>query len=242
MTKIMISTPAYDGKVFVQYAISLSETILLLAGNQIQTQIHIPTAGSLLVAERNRIVETFMNSDCTHLLCIDSDLAWPAQAVLAMIKQNLEFVAGIYPARGDTSFVFRAKLNSDNSIVKNDTGLLAMEYIPAGFMLLTRSVFEKMYKALPELYYEPKADQLKHLKGYCLFNTEIYEGEFWGEDYTFCRNARKSGVDIWVDPFIEFDHAGLRGQLLSVLTGDKEKSLNHSPAPQDLLAMEKACR
>lgn len=220
----MIATPAYDGKLWVQYAISLSETILFLAGNKIQTQIHIPTAGSLLVAERNRIVEHFMNSDCTHLLCVDADLGWPAQAVLAMLQHGVDFVAGIYPARGEKSFVFRGKHNEDSSLIKNEKGLLGMEYIPAGFMLITRSVFEKMYKTFPELYYEPKSEQLKHMKGYCLFDTEVWQGEFWGEDYTFCRRARMSGVDIWVDPLIQFNHAGSIGCFMETLTDKSPQS------------------
>jgi len=220
MTKLMIATPAYDGKVWPQYAIALSETVLLLAGNQIQTQIHIPTAGSLLVAERNRIIENFMRSDCTHLLCIDADLGWPAQAVLAMIQHDVEFVAGVYPARGEKSFVFRGKHNEDSSLVKNGKGLLGMEYIPAGFMLLTRAVFEKMRDKHPHLYYEPKAQEMKHMAGWLFFNTEIYDGEFWGEDYVFCRNARNAGIEIWVDPLIQFNHAGTIGAFIETLTGD----------------------
>lgn len=221
MIKLMIATPAYDGKVYVPYAVALSETVMLLAQNQIQTQIHITTSGSLLVAERNRILQTFMDSDCTHVLCIDSDLGWPAQAVLAMIRHDVECVVGVYPSRGEKSFTFRAKLNPDESIVKNDKNLLGMEYVPAGFMLIKREAIEKMRAKFPELYYEPKAESMKFAKAWMFFNTEIWEGEFWGEDYVFCRNAREAGVDIWCDPLIQFDHAGLRGMLLEALSEKK---------------------
>lgn len=217
----MISTPAYSGQVHVPYAIALSETVVLLAQNQIDVVMHITTSGSLLVAERNRILQTFMDSDCTHLLCIDGDLGWPAQAVIALLKHDLEFVAGVYPSRGEKTFTFRPKLNPDSSIVKNEKNLLGMEYIPAGFMVITRSVLEKMRAKFPELYYEPKADQMKFAKAWMFFGTEIWDGEFWGEDYVFCRKAREAGVDIWVDPLIEFDHAGQRGMLMSVLSDKK---------------------
>lgn len=221
--KLMIATPAYDGKVFVPYAIALSETCLLLAKNGIEVAINITTSGSLLVAERNRILQAFMDSDCTHILCIDSDLAWPSQAVLAMLKHDVEFVAGVYPSRGEKSFTFRATLNDDESIVKSEKNLLSMQYIPAGFMLITRSAIEKMRLKFPELYYEPKAESMKFAKAWMFFNTEIWEGEFWGEDYVFCRKAREAGIDIWVDPLIQFDHAGLRGMLLEALSEKKEE-------------------
>jgi hypothetical protein len=219
--KLMIATPAYDGKVHVQYAIALAETQLLLAKNNIEIQMNVPTSGSLLVAERNRILMAFMDSDCTHLLCIDSDLGWPSQAVLAMLNHDEEFVAGVYPSRGENSFTFRAELNADSSIAKNEKNLLKMQYIPAGFMLMKRSVIEKMREKFPELYYEPKAESLKFAKGWYFFATEVWEGEFWGEDYVFCRRARQCGVDILVDPLIEFDHAGTRGMLMQTLTDKK---------------------
>lgn len=221
----MIATPAYSGSVNAPYAIALSETVLLLAMNQITSHLNITTSGSLLVAERNRILQMFMDSDCTHILCIDGDLGWPAQAILAMLQHDVEFVAGVYPSRGgENCFTFRSKNYPDGSIVKNDkNNLIGMEYIPAGFMLIKRSVIEKMQAKFPELYFEPKAESLKFAKGFCFFNTEIWNGEFWGEDYVFCRKAREAGVDIWVDPFIEFDHAGTRGMLTSVLTDKKNE-------------------
>jgi hypothetical protein len=223
MTKLMIATPAYSGNVNVPYAVALSETVLLLAMNQVQVQINITTSGSLLVAERNRILQMFMESDCTHLLCIDGDLGWPCQAVLAMIQHDVDFVAGVYPSRGgDKSFTFRPKYNDNKSLIKNEkNNLVAMDYIPSGFMLIKKCVIEKMQAKFPELYFEPKAESLKFAKGYCFFNTEVWNGEFWGEDYVFCRKAREAGIDIWIDPFIEFDHAGTRGMLTSVLTDKK---------------------
>jgi hypothetical protein len=219
---VMIATPAYDGKVNIQYAISLSNTMHLLQLHGIQVSPLITASGSLIVAERNRIIQAFWQSGCTHLLCIDSDLGWPPQAVLAMIDQNKEFIAGVYPARGDkNSFIFRPTLNEDGAIIQ-EKHLLSMQYIPAGFMLITRSCIEKMRNKFPELYYEPKDAKNNPEPGFCFFNTEVYEGEFWGEDFVFCRNARNAGVEIWVDPLIQFDHAGTVGMLLECLKPKSE--------------------
>jgi hypothetical protein len=219
----MIATPAYDGKVHVPYAIALAETSFLLLKNNIEVVYNITTSGSLLVAERNRILGMFVESDCTHLLCIDSDLGWPAQCLIPMLLSDKEFVGGVYPSRGEKSFTFRPAVNEDQSII-TDKNLLKMEYIPAGFILLKRSALTKMREKHPELYYEPKHESMKHAKGWLFFNTEIWEGEFWGEDYTFCRKAREAGVDIWVDPLIQFNHAGQIGVLIDALTAEKEKA------------------
>lgn len=216
--KLMIATPANAGLVNIQYCISYSNTVNLLNQNGIEVAPLIVKSGSLLVAERNRLIEAFWQSDCTHVLCIDADLGWPAEAVLAMLQQNKEFVAGVYPARGgDHAYLYRP-IADETGRIKTENHLLAAEYIPAGFMLISKPAIEKMREKLPHLYYEPKIKSPENPPpGYCFFNTEIYEGEFWGEDYTFCRNARQAGVEIWVDPLIQFDHAGTIGALIQAL-------------------------
>ena len=224
--KVFIATPAYSGTVHVQYAISIAETRSYLLHNQIDSQFQINSSGSLLVAERNRLIYSFMESDCTHILCIDGDLGWPCQAVKAMIDFDEEFVAGVYPTRKDNMFLFRPVFNENKSILKHPKyNLLAMEYIPAGFMLLKREAIQKMIDHFPELYFESKDPISPIPNGYALFNTEVMGKEFWGEDYVFCRRAREAGIKIWVDPLIEFDHAGVRGMLAYVLTDKKENSV-----------------
>lgn len=222
--KVFIATPAFDGRVHVQYAIALAETSSLLNSHGIGIQININSSGSLLVAERNRLNKQFLASTCTHMLCIDSDLGWPAHAVKAMLDHDVDFVAGLYPARGENIFLFRPVYHEDRSIVRHpENGLLKMNYIPAGFMLIKRHVIERMTAHFSHLYFEPKHQDYKMENGYCLFNTEVVDGEFWGEDYVFSRRVREAGFDIWVDPLIEFDHAGTRGSMLQVLTDKKEE-------------------
>jgi hypothetical protein len=223
MTKIFIGTPAYSGTVHVQYALSLADTMMHLSINKIPVEVKIHCAGSLLVAERNRLITAFLKTECTHMLCIDSDLGWPPDSVKNMLDKDCDFICGIYPTRRENTFIFRPETLSNGAVVVDEAKqLLKMLYIPAGFMLIKRCVIEGMIKKFPELYYKPKDPQ--SLEGYCLFNTEVWQGEFWGEDYYFCRKARESGFDIWADPSIEFDHAGVRGCVSSVLTNDKDKA------------------
>ncbi len=227
-SKIFIATPAFDGKVHVPYAICLAETTMLLAKNHILSEYRIVTSGSLLCAERNRLLQSFIDSDCTHILCIDSDLGWPAQSVIALLQKNVDFVAGVYPARGaEKAFTFRPCLQENGSIfVDKEKQLLKMDHIPAGFMLIKRAVIQKMMDDHPQLKFVPKDPKMP--SGYALFNTEIEGGEFWGEDYIFCKRARESGFDVWVDPLIQFNHAGNIAMLADVLT-DKPPQEQNAP-------------
>lgn len=225
MKKLMIATPAYSGNVTIPYALSYAQTTSMLAAHGVETVPMITASGSLLVAERNKIIEAFWVSDCTHLLCIDADLGWPAQAVVAMLGFDKDFVAGVYPARGTKdTFLFRPVEDGQNRIVQDETHkhLLKAEYIPAGFMLLSRGAIQKMRDAYPHLRFEPKNKENNSPPGFLLFNTEVWQGEFWGEDYVFCRRARDAGIDIWVDPLIQFDHAGTIGMLIETLGTEKK--------------------
>ena len=226
MKSVFIATPAFDGRVHIPYALSLADTQMFLKLHNYAVTVRLTASGSLLVAERNRMVQAFWDSGCDYMLCIDSDLGWPAQAVLAMLDQGKEFVCGVYPARGTggKEFTFRPAKNENGSIIQ-DKHLLKMEYVPAGFMLISRSAIAKMRDKFPELYYSPKTPRNNPEPGYCFFDTQVWEGEFWGEDYVFCRRAREAGVDIWCDPLIEFDHAGDRGMLLSVLKANTQETV-----------------
>ncbi len=227
--KIFIGTPAYEGKVHVPYAMSLLDTNEILRMQGYEVLVRLPVGGSLLVADRNRILQMFWETEADYLLCIDSDLGWDPRVVLKLLNDiqsnKKEFVAGVYPSRDGKGFNFRPEQEPDGRIVMcPDSKLLKMQYIPAGFMLFTRDVVRKLRENNPQRYYAPKDPRSKTESAYCLFDTEVWNGEFWGEDYVFCRRVSECGVDIWVDPLIEFNHAGVVGSLIEALTTDPNKA------------------
>jgi len=214
--KIMIASPCSEGVVTIPYCLSYGNLFHMLLENNIDVHPLIVEGSSLLVSERNRLIEAFWKSDCTHILCVDSDLGYPPQAVLAMLQEEKDMIVGVYPARSKTenSFLFRPALNEDGSLII-DRHLIKMEYVPAGFMLISRECIRKLRDFYPELYYCPKDKKMKELSGdaYAFFNTLLIDGEFYGEDYVFCKRVIDAGMEIWCDSLIQFDHAGKKGML-----------------------------
>lgn len=223
MARIFIATPAFSGQTHVLYTIALAETCTALSHSGHEVVIRIHSSGSLLVAERNNLNDAFLKSDCTHMLCIDNDLGWKYNAVLSMLEHDKDFIVGCYPARKKPElFHFVGVENEDGSLV-TEGPLIKIKYAPAGFMLIKRHVIEKMTEHFKELQYEPLDERSSETAGCCLFNTEVLNGAFWGEDYVFCRRAREAGFDIWCDPRYGFNHADTVGCLSDMLTSDKSK-------------------
>lgn len=222
--KIFIGTPAYQGQVHVHYAMMLLDMNEILRAQGFEVLVRLPVGGSLLVADRNRLIEAFWQSGADYMICLDSDLAFDPRYILRFLESDKDFVGGVYPSRDGKGFNFRPCVEDDGRIVMDQFGLLKMEYIPAGCMMFKREVIAKMREDFSDLYYEPKDPLNKQEAAFCFFNTEVWDGEFWGEDYVFCRRVRESGFDIWVDPTIEFNHAGVFGSLMQSLTTDPNKA------------------
>ena len=217
MTKLMIATPAQNGLVEIGYCFSFARTMDLLSRNGIHASILMRNSGSLIVAERNVILEAFRKSDCTHLLMIDADIEWNPDDVLRMLAHDKPIVGACYLSRGDRGFIFRT---IGESIQVNEQNLAKLSAIPAGFLLVSKGAIECMCEKLPGLFYRSKEGE----EGYGFFATMVRDGEYWGEDFSFCIHARDCGLDIWVDTAVELVHAGKRGCLLTALNGGMDES------------------
>ena len=73
---------------------------------------------------------------------------------------------------------------------------------PTGFMVIKRSVFEKMMAAYPELNYISDSDYKREDKGLhyrffdCMVDPE--SKRYLSEDYTFCRLWQQIGGEVYV--------------------------------------------
>lgn len=216
-TSLFIATPGYQELVTFQYARSLGDTYALVRSLGITLDHAMFSASSLLCKCRNLLIKKFMETDATHMLCIDADLGWPAEAVLGMMRADKDIVVGLYPARGLPDKFFYRPVTNENDCVVIENNLMRLTHAPAGFMLIKRESIQRMIDKYPERYANPKDPRNKKEDMYVFFNTEMHEGEFWGEDYMFCRLATEAGLEIWADLDIVFDHAGTVGNVRTTL-------------------------
>jgi len=227
--KIQIGTPMYGGLCYHGYTSGLLSSILPLKNAGVQLEWNFVANESLITRGRNYIADSFLKTDCTHLMFIDADIHFPSDAILKLFKANEDIVCGVYPKKiidwkrirqnaftasdhselenYGSSFVFNF-IDDGAEQKTNAKGLLQVKHAGTGFMLIKREVFEKLEPDLPKA----RASNFgKYNTWYTeYFKTEIdEEGVLQTEDWYFCNLWRKKNGKIFIHPAINLNHIGL---------------------------------
>jgi len=201
--KLMIAIPCYDGKLNIHAAFQLAQ--LTHASLQYGFQLHLAhIAGcSIITKARNSLAHRFLQSDCTDLLFIDADINFTTQDVLRILalSGDKDVVAGAYPRRADDKKFF----TDIHYPLELTDGLLRVERVGTGFMLIRRHVLEKLEADHPEWKFWVNTEDTHHT---AFFDFMVTPEGYMGEDYLFCDRARAAGFKIFIDPEINLGHFG----------------------------------
>lgn len=228
MAHVFVATPMYGGMcsgIYVQSLLNLI-TNLSSAGHKVACSFMFNE--SLIPRGRNNLTHQFLKGDADYLFWIDADIKFRPQDVLRMIEADKDIIGGIYPkkeinwaqvkqavndgkenlANHTGSFVVNLINNQGNVVVKRDEPC-EVAALGTGFMLVKRSVFEKMKEYTP-IY---KNDMSAYKQGeeiYAFFETPIdpESGRLLSEDYHFCHQWRKHGGTVYAAPWCELGHMG----------------------------------
>lgn len=104
--------------------------------------------------------------------------------------------------------------NGEIVLKVDEDGFMKVHDAPTGFMVIKRSVFEKMMAAYPELNYISDSDYNRENKGphYRFFDCMVdpKSKRYLSEDYTFCHLWRQIGGDVYVDVQSNLTHQGAK--------------------------------
>jgi len=174
--KLFIGTPCYGGMITADYFKSCMQLVSLAASKKIELQFGTIGNESLITRARNTLVQLFMDGDYTHLLFIDSDIAFNPEAVIRMLEYNKDVVTGIYPRKTIDWIKVKKRLKENPDMSEDELLAASLQYNlnvkdpnrillekgfievmdgPTGFMLIKREVFTKMAEQYPELKFVP---------------------------------------------------------------------------------------
>jgi len=212
LKKVFIAIPIY-GAVdhhFFTCAMKLQQEMLM---SGIHGALRPHFGDSAVGRARNALTREFLDSDCTHLLFIDSDLVFSAEHIKRIMEHEEPIVGGLYCKKQEGNppqLVVNALMKE--APVRPD-GLQEVRYVGTGFIRVAREVFEKVIEAhKDEIQYQTDWDN------------KLTEWDFWtmgvyhykdgsrprwlSEDWYFCQRAIDLGYKVYVDMAILLKHSG----------------------------------
>ena len=206
MTKIHFLTPCYGGNITeVCFSSYLGFTIMAMQ-NGINFQIDTLSNESNVNRARNSCAAKFLSGDCTHLMFVDADIQFNPQDIVKLVNHDKDIVGGIYPQKTLPPKMVVNTLN--NSEQQGD--LIEVGTLGTGFMLIKRSVFEKMIEEGATPYVDAIGlSPEENANQYDFFQCTIdSKRRYLTEDWSFCRRWRQLGGKIWADTKIALAHVG----------------------------------
>ncbi len=193
---------------------------------------------SLVTQGRQLCVSGFMESDCTHMLFIDSDISFNFKMIERMINYDKDICLVPYPIKGTDHDKVKARILAGETLsphllgnqytmsvpdptnVKVENGFIEVERGPAGCMLIKKEVIHKLIKEYPEFtikqhtLIDGKLVTRNHM--YNFFDTYWNKDDktYTGEDFYFCKLCKHVGIKMYalVDEYIshhgEYSYTG----------------------------------
>jgi hypothetical protein len=212
--KLFIPIICYNHTANTEYMLSLFKLSHKLRDLNIGYTLFPIVFESLVSRARNAAVAHFLNSDCSNLLFIDADIEFDADDVIKLLCHDKEVVAGAYPKKYHVFERFASgeeivDFPISGDVILNEDNLVESTYLPTGFLMIQRYVFEQMMVAYPELKYSNDINGYGDLDTfYDFFRVSVNNGILESEDWGFCSLWRGIGGKIFLDPTIELGHVG----------------------------------
>lgn len=246
---LFVATPVHSD-CSIHYTQALLELQQTCIKNNILIYFHL-LKSSLVTQGRNLCVAGFLESKCTHMLFVDSDIYFKPESILAMLKKDKEVLSIPYPLKTmmwdkalnkieegtiKTANHLQASLNTypmkvgDNNDITLDDGVIEVTHSPTGCMMIQRSVFDKMIKAYPD----KKIVQKTVINGkyvdrpnlWNFFDTlhDPIEKTYLGEDFAFCQRWKEIGGKCYAyitDPIVHVGEHQYIGRFADELKPNK---------------------
>lgn len=217
-----------------------TQALIKLACEQMQRQdfglcIDMHVGECPIGRARNDLTKKFLDSDCTHILFVDSDIVFSYEQVNKILNHEEDIVGGFYVKKqeGPVSPVCNTLPQIGNP---RTDGLVQVKYMGTGFLRVSRKVFEVMIQEMSkDLEYVDDRDgkTIKHdfWRMGVAKDCETGVKRWLSEDWQFCQFAIECGFDIWADASILLNHSGmaiypLQSQIRELYSPEQLKRMN----------------
>jgi hypothetical protein len=216
LRKVLIGTPAHDGRVDVWYCNSLVNTIKLAGKYGVEVYPIYMSYDSLIQRARNDLVRLALEEKFDDLIFMDSDQEWDPEWIFKLLDYKEDVIGGTVVKKSDRPMFNVKALKTGITIEEN--GLMEVECVGTGFMKISRKALEEVWNISPEYVNEGKKCRM-------VFDVQLIDGELVSEDNVFCQKWRSLGNKVWIDPAMTCNHIGAKKYSGSFLAFLKQASL-----------------
>jgi hypothetical protein len=202
MTSILFCTPCYGGMLTAQHF----QSCMNLKENLVQVGLaHDWLIGwneSLVHRARNEMTASFLETDHSHMMWLDADIAFEPDDVARLWNLDAQIAVGFYAMKRANNPIAAWREGKLVDLGECPKEPFAVDYAGTGFMLIKREVVTALAMKARK-YTGPQGQRIP-----LLYETPVVGDVFESEDYNFCRKAREAGFEVIGDPAIKLGHIG----------------------------------
>lgn len=201
MRKVLIGTPAHDGRLDVWYCNSLVNTIKLSMVHGVEIIPVYMSYDSLVQRARNDLVRLAIEDNFDDLIFIDSDEEWNPEWIFTLLNYDVDVVGVPVIKKSDTPAFNVKSLPDGMRFDKNN--LMEVEAVGTGFLRISKNALEQIWDDSPEYMNENRKCRM-------VFDIQIIDGDLVSEDNIFCQKWRNLGGKVYIDPSMTCNHIGAK--------------------------------
>ena len=205
MTKILVGTPAHDGRLDVWYTNSLVNTVKMSFEKDVHVDPIYTSFDSLIQRARNSLFKIAVEEDYDYLFFIASDVEWEPEWFYRIIEYPEDIVGAELVKKSDDQEGYTCKLVNKKLELNERKNLVKADAVGTGYLKFSKKAVHALWDNSPEYKNEEKMDDAPDR---LVCNVEIRNGILISEDYVLCKKAKDLGFDLWLDPTITINHMG----------------------------------
>lgn len=190
------------GMVHASFAVCLAALVAATAAAGVPLTI-VNAESSLNMVNREYAVVQARKQGCTHAFLVDSDMAFPSNALLRLIVADRDIVGSLYARRVHPHATLGRLVDPTTSAAP----LAEAEEMGIGLVLVKLSVFD----TLPRPYFRcPPVERVDAPEFEGMDLTGIGAGDTIDDSIWFSKAMRRAGRKLWVDQALtlEVGHTG----------------------------------
>lgn len=199
--RVLIGTPALDGRVDAWYAYALHEIGKLALANNILVNPVLISYESILPMARNELFTFAINGDFDCMVFIDSDVYCDPQAFINVVNSSKEIIC-IPTVKKSDDEQYDIYFDGEKNVAVFEHGnLIKANCVSTSCLKIGKKALAALAENSTNTVFRGK--QLKNVCQYDFMGLD-----FIGEDIYLCEKLKKLGFEIWVDARTTCMHIG----------------------------------